>query len=107
MKHYNCEPNRWKGFVLGLAGSLAGLMAMRYYWQYVAPFLSEFDGDGQADQSDELNDISLVGKQYQEDESSTAALGRLAYEQVAGKSPRAQETKTMLSYLIHWAYGIL
>jgi uncharacterized membrane protein YagU involved in acid resistance len=28
------------------------------------------------------------------------------YSQVAGKEPETQETKTMLSYLVHWGYGM-
>ena len=50
----------------------------------------------------ELDDISLVGQQHKEGESSTAAMGRIAYRTITGKEPRAQETRTVLSYLVHW-----
>lgn len=108
MSTYDCEPNRWKGFLLGMAGSVVGLMAMDLYWQRVAPLLtSEGAGDGKSQQAEPLDDISLVGKQHKKDESSTVALGRIVYQQVIGKEPRSLEAKTVLSYLVHWGYGIL
>ena len=101
-----CEPNRWKGFVAGILGSLAGLFAMRYYWQAVAPKVSNPDRQPLIPESHPLDDISQVGQQYQEDESSTAALGRIIYQQIVGKPPETEETKTLLSYLVHWGYGL-
>ena len=29
--------SRWEGIVTGMVGAVAGLLAMRYYWQRVAP----------------------------------------------------------------------
>jgi len=54
-----------------------------------------------------LDDISLVGIHHGPEESSTAAIGRLAYQRVAGKPPESDETKTLLSYLVHYGYGSL
>jgi hypothetical protein len=110
MQH-KCEPNRWKGFTCGLLGSIAGLTAMSMYWQYVAPALSDKSSNNQSEKNgagtpQPLDDISLTGKQYRDGESSTAALGRIIYQQVTGQEPKSPETQTILSYLAHWGYGM-
>lgn len=102
--------NRWKGFVVGVIGSAAGLFAMKKYWQHVAPKVEEqkvLADTSVYPENLNLDDVALKEKQYKEDESSTAALGRLAYKTITGKEPRSKETKEMLSYLTHWAYGLL
>lgn len=43
---------------------------------------------------------------YRPDESATAALGRIAYNAVEQREP-SKETKSELSNLVHWSYGIL
>lgn len=110
MRYYDGEPNRWRGFVLGLAGSVAGLMAMDAYWKYVAPQLTPeengSEGGSSNGQSHALDNVSLVGKYYREEESSTEALGRLIYESLTGYTPRSPEAKEVLSYLVHWGYGM-
>jgi hypothetical protein len=109
MDQYESKP--WKGFVLGVVGSVAGLAAMSLYWQYVAPQLSGGEENSQEEteggngQQRPFDNISLVGKYYREEESSTEALGRRLYENVTGYTPRS-ETREMLSYLIHWGYGL-
>lgn len=109
MNNSGCEPNRWRGFVFGLLGGVVGLVAMDSYWKYVAPQLASDEsssngGDGNG-QSQALANISLVGKYYREEESSTEALGRLIYESLTGYTPRSPETREALSYLVHWGYG--
>ena len=111
MSNY-CEPNPWKGFVCGMLGSVAGLVAMGLYWQYAAPAVSQAASNGQENKNESnedqpLDDISLVGKQHREKESSTDALGRLAYQQMTGGEPRTSEGETILSNLVHWGYGML
>lgn len=110
MRYSGDDPDRWRGFVFGLLGSVAGLMAMDAYWKYVASQLTPEEGSSKAqngnDQSHSLDNISLVGKYYREEESSTEALGRLIYESLTGYTPRAPETKEVLSYLVHWGYGM-
>jgi len=106
------EANRWKGFVLGLAGGAVGLIAMDSYWQWVAPLVTSWVSNQTSESSGHvepqpLDSISLIGKQYQEGESSTAALGRIAYRALTGQEAQSQETKTTLSYLVHWIYGML
>jgi hypothetical protein len=82
----NNEISHKKSMLIGLVGSVAGLVAMRLYWQKIAPLVKEHFGDEPL-ASDQLNDISLVGKQYEQGESSTEALGRLAYTKVVGEEP--------------------
>jgi hypothetical protein len=106
----NREKNCWKGFVIGMGGSLAGLMAMDAYWKAVAPKVQEkVDLGGQDAYPDSINldDISVVKRQYKGEESATDALGRLLYQAIMSKEPESEETKKVLSYLVHWAYGIL
>lgn len=103
--------NPWKGALLGVAGGFVGLLAMRVYQQHIAPALSERFGpsDDEADADDEkgaLESISLIGTHHREDESSTAALGRILYESFTGEEPD-DETKAALSYLVHWGYGLV
>lgn len=103
------ESNRWKALVCGVFGAVVGLLAMRYYWQSVAPLLRE-QGEGEEESvypsELRLDDISLFGKQYREDESSTAALGRMVYSRLTGSEPQSDEAKAILSYLVHWGYGL-
>ena len=103
------SPNRWKGFVLGVVGGAAGTLAMNYYWQGVQAVTGKDPRQEQSERASRpqpLDDISLVGQQHEEGESSTAAMGRILSEATTGKEP-GKETKTTLSNLVHWAYGIL
>ncbi len=106
MPHH--ETNRWKGVVLGAAGSAAGVIAMRSYWRVAAAVAG---GDprtqGGNPEPQALDSISLIGTHRKEGESSTAAMGRIAYRWIAGKEPESQETRTTLSYLVHWIYSLL
>ncbi len=106
MSHY--ESNRWKGFILGAVGSATGVIAMRYYWKAVSA-LAGGDPRKQSGTREPhaLDSISLIGKHHEEGESSTAAMGRIAYQLIAGKAPESQETRTTLSYLTHWVYSML
>jgi hypothetical protein len=109
------KTNYWQGFVVGILGGAAGLVSMALYWRYVAPLLEEKMAGTPAEKEETepddpagpLDDISIPGKLYQEDESSTAALGRLIYAGITGRPPRAKETKSMLSEVVHWGYGLL
>lgn len=103
--------NPWQGFVIGAAGAAAGLIAMQAYWTFVAPAVKEKlepeEWKPKREKGDDaLDDISLIGKHYEEGESSTDALGRILYTKVAGKEPKTKEAKTVLSYLVHWVYGM-
>lgn len=101
------QTNPWKGFVLGLVGGLVGVMAMDYFQQQISPLIfgSESQESSHTGEHPPLSSITLVGRQHREDESATAALGRILRTRTVGEEPDAGE-KTDLSYLIHWAYGI-
>jgi len=108
------KPNYWQGFVVGILGGSAGLVSMALYWRYVAPRLEKEMGSSKPEEAPEpaqppgpLDDISIPGKLYQENESSTAALGRLIYSGMTGRPPRAKETRSVLSEVVHWGYGLL
>jgi hypothetical protein len=105
MKHE--QPNRWKGFIIGTASSAAGIMAMNYYWQ-AAKALSGKDPRTEVaeDGPHQFDSISLVGNHHQKDESSTMAMGRVIYTVLSGKSPNSDETKNLLSNVVHWGYGM-
>jgi hypothetical protein len=116
MSHPCSSRNPWKGFVLGMLGSVAGLLAMRYYWERVAPAVEQAlplpsaeEGPGRAEQPvlEPLREVSIAGAIYREDESATAALGRWLYARLAGREPRSKEGASILSYLVHWVYGLL
>src|SRR5436305_4032027 len=96
------KANHWQGFVVGLLGGAAGLVSMGLYWRYVAPALEyavpsamkeKEEATEEAEPAGALDDISIPGKLYEGDESSTAALGRLMYQGLAGRPPRANETR--------------
>jgi hypothetical protein len=102
MSHH--EQNRWKGFILGAVGGAVGVIAMRYYWK-AASALAGGDPRKQsqgAPETDVLDSISVIGQHHEEGESSTAAIGRIGYQLITGKEPESQETRTTLSYLVHW-----
>jgi len=98
----------YRGALLGLVGGVAGTLAMGQYWTRVAPRLqppSPQDGGGEdSAPPPDQHVISPLGQQHQNGESSTAALGRFAYELAAHKTP-SQDTRAVLSEAVHWAMG--
>ncbi len=102
------RPDRWKGFVTGLVGGVAGTIGMGYYWKIVTGLagkdprtLTTANGPHQFDS------ISLLGKNHADDESSTMALGRIFYNTISKQVPQSKETKALLSNLVHYTYGSL
>jgi hypothetical protein len=101
-------PNRWQGLVLGTIGGLAGTLAMGWYFRATSALMQdaqEQQDDSVEDAPGALDDVALIGPFYEEGEGSTETVGRLAYQLVTGRNPRAKETKTMLSELTHWSFG--
>ena len=95
--------NMWKGWTLGLIGGAAGVAAMDAFMSRSGKFFEEW---APAEAPRQHDDVSLVGRQSHDDESPTAAVGRLLFEKVMGREPRSEETKEFLSTLVHWTYGI-
>lgn len=102
------DVNRWRGFLLGLVGGAVGTAAMGGYWGAATALTGS---DPRAETRDggphPLDEISLVGTHHTPEESTTAAMGRIAYTRVAGAPPESEETKGLLSYLVHYGYGSL
>ncbi len=102
------KPNPWKGFLLGAVASITGTLAMGYYWKAVTAVRGK---DPRTESNDSnlhaLDDISLVGTHYKKGESSTATIGRLLYQLFSGKEPASEETRTTLSNLVHYSYGMM
>ena len=56
---------------------------------------------------DTLDEMGVAGQVHEEGESSTAAIGRVAYEAATGgEEPEDKETQQALSYGVHWGYGV-
>ncbi len=96
-----------KNVALGAAGGLAGTYAMSLYWKAAQAWVGEdpraWTQEGAPHALDEMD---VAGQHHEEGESSTAAMGREAYEAATGEEP-SDETKTELSQGVHWSYGTL
>jgi hypothetical protein len=95
------DDNHWEGLVLGVAGGVAGVLAMNGFWKLAG----KPSGDPIVEGDSALDDISLVGRQREEDESAPQAAGRVVYEQVTGEAP-GEETSMLLANLVHWGQGL-
>ncbi len=97
-----------KNVLLGAVGGAAGTAAMSLYWTAAKQLTGQ---DPRALTSEggphTLDTMSATGGQHhKQSESSTAAMGRQAYEAATGEEP-SKETKSDLSYTVHWSYGAL
>ena len=99
--------NRIKGFIIGAIGSVAGLMAMRLYWQKVAPQVRDkvdLGGKDAYPNNMDLDDISMVDRQPDSEESPTAVIGNMAYTALTDEEP-SESMSSKLSNMTHWGYG--
>lgn len=98
----------FKRAACGAVGGVAGLVAMRLYWKGATAMMGEdprmLTNEGAPHELDEMR--ATGGMQAEDDESSTAAVGRIAREKVTGRPPQSREEKEKLSYGVHWSYGI-
>jgi hypothetical protein len=94
---------RGAGSLAGLAGGVAGLVAMRYVMKTASRFVPESKERGFG--SAPRHDVSVIGRHHHEGEASTAAIGRMAYTRVTGREPD-DDTKARLSNGVHWLYGL-
>lgn len=110
----NVEQERVLGLLRGALGGVAGLVAMRLFFEAIKamPNGSEASKDA-AEPSDErierhteLDDISVVGEHSREDEPATETVGRLAHQAATGDAP-SQNRKAALGQAVHWGYGVL
>lgn len=108
MGAYRLKRNAWRGFALGLLSGGVGTMAMGGYWRIVSALTGD-DPRARVKPEDPylLDDISLIGRHHESDESATAAMGRIAYGRLAGCPPETDEAKLILSNVAHYGYGTL
>lgn len=96
--------SRSEGFVAGVLGGVAGLVAMSLVRRAVAPLVRQrepkptdiFVGD---------KSMSLIGPQHEPGERATEALARIAFTRVMGRQPSA-EVKQRLGQAVHYGYGL-
>ncbi len=93
--------------VIGLTAGAVGTLAMGQYWIRVAPLLQSDGGGGKGQPTPDRHSIAPLGQLHAPGESSTAALGRLAYEAAEGHTPSQAGTRTALSEGVHWGMGVL
>ena len=101
------KPNPLEGFALGLVGANLGLLAMTLYQNYAAKPIFEASPEADKNPSGSLDSISAVGKLHKDDESSTAAVGRMVHEKVTGEPPKTDNAAKAMSYAVHWGFGML
>ncbi|MFC6665816.1 hypothetical protein ACFP9V_11015 [Deinococcus radiopugnans] len=89
----------FRNIVIGLVGGAVGTLAMGQYWTRVAPLLQDDEGESSGDHkpTPDRHSIAPLGQLHAPGESSTAALGRLAYEAAEGHTPKKEGTRTALS----------
>lgn len=109
------QRDHWQDFTVGLVGGAVGVLAMDLFRQHISPRLMPDDNgqgangntrQGQGGGERQQASLSLIGQHHRPDESATAALGRIMYHAVEERDP-GKTTKSELSNLVHWSYGIL
>jgi hypothetical protein len=101
---------RLRGLVFGAIAGLLGGLAMELYWRLATTLIGKDPRRVEKTQPTpeslrSLDSISLLGKQYQDGESSQAAVGRLMYQTVTGETP-SPETKSLLETLIILGFSV-
>jgi hypothetical protein len=80
---------------------------MDLYWKAMKTATGRDLQEAENDTAGPLGDIALVPNQLRQGEDSTEAVGRIAYDNLMGNPPRSEETRGLLSNLVHWGYGIV
>jgi hypothetical protein len=99
-----------KRLIFGAIAGLLGGLAMELYWRFATTLIGKDPRSAEKTEPTpenlrSLDSISLVGKQYQEGESSQAAVGRLVYETFTGEAPSA-ETKSLLEKAVIFGFSV-
>ena len=100
--------NRWIGGLLGLAGGVAGLAAMKYAMKAFGRIVHQ-DEERESPESPPAQpkrSMSLVGTHHFPGEKAPAAVGRIAYEKLRGERP-GPLTREMLGNSVHLGYGLI
>ncbi|MCQ3932912.1 MAG: hypothetical protein DPW16_20880 [Chloroflexi bacterium] len=98
----------FRSLLTATVGGAAGVAAMAAYWKTVTAITGRDPRQNKTNYAGEqpLDSISIVGKQHERGESSTGAIGRIVYRALMGRAPQSQETRTFLSYLVHWVISL-
>lgn len=86
------------GALLGLAGGIAGVVAMRYVMKGSQRVLKP-------DGVDRRESMSILGEQRRRGEDPTQAAGRIMFTKTMRREPSGREKEVMGS-AIHWGYGL-
>lgn len=105
MRAHRGDP--WKSVLVGMIGGAAGTLAMSGYWRCLEFAGAEKVAEKENPELGPLGDLAVLEKQTKRGEKSTEAVGRMAYETLAGHQPRAKETRTLLGEIVHWSYGTI
>lgn len=103
--------NRWIGGLLGLAGGIAGLAAMKYAMKAAGKLGLAARGEDERESPESpaaqpKRSMSLVGTHHFPGEKAPAAVGRIAYEKLRGERP-GPLTREMLGNSVHLGYGLI
>ncbi len=109
-------PDRPKALLIGLIGGAVGMLAARYYADQIMPLVfaetNETPGTALATSpltSPEPNALEALGpqldRQYELGKSASAAVGRIAYQQLNGERP-AESQRAMLAMAAQLAAGL-
>lgn len=89
----------------GILGGVVGLAAMEVIRRATAPLVPK-----RADEPTNVflsaHTMSPLGPHHEPGEPATTAIGRIAYQKLAGHPP-SPRTKSALSWVVHIAYGLL
>ncbi len=96
--------------IFGAVGGFIGGIAMELYWRLAAVVLGQdprsvAKTEPTPESLRHLDSVSLIGRQYQDGESSQAAAGRMIYETLTGQQPDA-ETKSLLEKLVIFGFSV-
>jgi hypothetical protein len=90
----------------GLLGGVAGLLTMELVKRITAPLVKQRAPRPTADNLTARASISAVGRHHGPEESATDAIGRILYENLAGRTP-SPGTQRTLSWAVHIGYGLV
>lgn len=91
--------SRATGAMLGLAGGVAGVVAMEYVMKGTSRLFRVPSG------GEERQTMSLIGERRRRGETATTALGRSLFTKVMRREPGGRE-KQLLGTAVHWGFGL-
>jgi hypothetical protein len=90
----------------GVLGGAVGLLAMELVKRVTAPLVRRRGPRPIDEDLIARSSMSVIGRHHGPEESATDALGRILYENLAGRAPSAA-TQRKLSWAVHIGYGLV